>query len=296
MPTIIQLRSESKPHERRSALTPTTAKALLEAGYKVRIERSQGRIFKDEEFSAVGAELVPEGSWPRTPTEDTIILGLKELPEDDPFPLKHTHVQFAHCFKGQSNWEEVLARFPRGGGTLLDLEFLVDDRGRRVAAFGYHAGYAGAAIAIMVWAWQTQHPDEIMPGINDYEAESLLVDDVRARLRQGMEKNKTGQQAPRVIVIGAKGRCGSGALDLLRAVGIPSSNLLEWDLDETARGGPFMEIVESDIFINCIFLSEKIPPFVDMDILASPTRRLSVVCDVRPCSLLVSSPHHPISC
>lgn len=35
--------------------------------------------------------------------------------------------------KQQGGWETVLARFPRGGGTLLDLEFLVDDRGRRVA-------------------------------------------------------------------------------------------------------------------------------------------------------------------
>jgi len=35
--------------------------------------------------------------------------------------------------KQQAGWETVLARFPRGGGTLLDLEFLVDERGRRVA-------------------------------------------------------------------------------------------------------------------------------------------------------------------
>ncbi len=35
--------------------------------------------------------------------------------------------------KQQGGWDTVLARFPRGGGTLLDLEFLVDERGRRVA-------------------------------------------------------------------------------------------------------------------------------------------------------------------
>ena len=38
----------------------------------------------------------------------------------------------------------MLARFPRGGGTLLDLEFL-EKNGRRVAAFGYHAGFSGKA-------------------------------------------------------------------------------------------------------------------------------------------------------
>ena len=49
------------------------------------------------------------------------------------------------CFVGVANevkegWDEVLARFPRGGGMLYDLEFLEDERGRRVAAFGMTSG------------------------------------------------------------------------------------------------------------------------------------------------------------
>jgi hypothetical protein len=48
--------------------------------------------------------------------------------------LKHVHIQFAYCYKQQGGWQKVLSRFPLGGGTLLDLEFLTDDRGRRVAA------------------------------------------------------------------------------------------------------------------------------------------------------------------
>ena len=78
---------------------------------------------------------MPEGSWPDVP-QDHIIVGLKELPEES-FPLKHTHVQFAHCYKGQGGWEEVLSRFVAGGGTLYDMEFLEDENKRRIAAFGY---------------------------------------------------------------------------------------------------------------------------------------------------------------
>lgn len=109
----------------------------------------------------IGAPLVEEGSWVNAP-KDACILGLKELPEDD-FPLEHVHVTFAHCYKQQAGWDKVLSRWPRGGGALLDLEFLTDDAGRRVAgkiylhslggvcscaltlslAFGYSAGYAG---------------------------------------------------------------------------------------------------------------------------------------------------------
>lgn len=32
-------------------MTPTTAKALIDAGYTVRVERSVQRIFDDEEFA-----------------------------------------------------------------------------------------------------------------------------------------------------------------------------------------------------------------------------------------------------
>ena len=49
----------------------------------------------------------------------------------------------------------------------------------------------------------------------------------------------------------------------------------------SCAGGPFKEIVEdADIFVNCIYLSSKIPPFVNVESLSSPNRSLSVVCDV----------------
>ena len=55
----------------------------------------------------------------------------------------HTHIHFGHCYKNQDGWEQYLSRFIRGNGMLYDLEFLTE-AGRRVSAFGYHAGYAGA--------------------------------------------------------------------------------------------------------------------------------------------------------
>jgi saccharopine dehydrogenase (NAD+, L-lysine forming) len=271
----------------RRAVTPTTTKALLDAGFAINVERSPARIFEDSEFEAVGATLVPEGSWVNAP-HDHIIVGLKELPEDS-FALKHTHVQFAHCFKNQGGWQDVLSRFSLGGGTLLDLEFLTDESGRRVAAFGYHAGYAGAALAIEAWSWQLNHPSSNpLPGVQPYANQDLLLDDVHSRIREG--EAKAGRK-PRVLVIGALGRCGSGAVDLCRQAGIPEDNILKWDLEETAKGGPFTEIIEADIFVNCIYLSSPIPPFLNSDSLASPSRRLSVVCDV---SCDTTNPHNPI--
>lgn len=203
--------------------------------------------------------------------------------------MKHTHVQFAHCYKQQGGWSDVLSRFPQGGGTLLDLEFLTDDAGRRVAAFGYHAGYAGAALAIEAWAYQLQNPDaKTMPGVSSYPNQDALLSDVKARMLEG---EGIAKRKPRVLVIGALGRCGRGAVDLCMQAGIPEENILKWDMAETSKGGPFTEIVESDIFVNCIYLSEEIPPFLNKESLSSPSRNLSVVCDV---SCDTTNPHNPI--
>ncbi|CAK1368069.1 Saccharopine dehydrogenase [NAD(+), L-lysine-forming] [Cercospora beticola] len=284
--TVLHVRAETKPLEHRSAVTPTVAKKLVEAGYTVNVERSPLSIFPDKEYEGTGATLVPTGSWTEAPKEH-IIVGLKELPEED-FPLKHTHVQFAHCYKGQGGWDKVLGRFPRGKGTLLDLEFLEDENGRRVAAFGYHAGFAGAALALMTWAHQLVHgKDSPLPGVTPYENEGLLIDDVKKHIEAG--KAKAGR-LPRVLVIGALGRCGRGAVDLAVKAGV--EDIIKWDIDETkAKPGPYQEIIESDVFVNCIYLSAKIPPFIDQASLASPSRKLSVVCDV---SCDTTNPNNPI--
>ncbi len=86
--TVLHIRAETKPLEHRSAVTPTTAKKLVDAGYTVNVERSPLSIFQDKEYEGTGATLVPTGSWTDTPSEH-IIIGLKELPEED-FPLNHT--------------------------------------------------------------------------------------------------------------------------------------------------------------------------------------------------------------
>ena len=199
------------------------------------------------------------------------------------------HVQFAHCYKNQAGWDRVLSRFPRGGGVLLDLEFLQDGTGRRVAAFGYHAGFAGAALALMNWAWQLMHPGgEPLPAVQSYASEETLVAHVKKALGDGQVKSG---RAPRVIVIGALGRCGRGAVDMCVRAGIPDEQVLKWDMAETASGGPFRAIVDSDVFINCIYLAAKIPSFVDRDTLAAPDRRLSVVCDV---SADTTNPNNPV--
>ncbi|KAI0036680.1 saccharopine dehydrogenase [Vararia minispora EC-137] len=276
------LRCEKKEFERRAALTPTTSKQLIDQGFEIFVERDEQRIFDDAEYEAVGAKLVGNNSWPSAP-RNIPILGLKELPASDE-PLPHTHIQFAHCYKQQGGWSKVLARFHHGGGTLYDLEFLNDDNGRRVAAFGFHAGFAGAAAGALALA--AQKKGQRLGRLEPYPNETAMVEDVKAKLGGSGKGSKA-------LVIGALGRCGRGAVDLLRKIGLDEDDILKWDLEETAKGGPFQEILDVDIFVNCIYLTSKIPSFITPETInaAGPSRLLSVVVDV---SCDTTNPNNPI--
>ncbi|PKG85634.1 saccharopine dehydrogenase [Colwellia sp. 75C3] len=264
----IWLRAETKPHEQRTALSPKGAKALIEAGFKVTVECSSQNIFSQELYRQVDVELVAEGSWVDAPKE-AIILGLKELPEDN-FPLIHQHIYFAHAYKEQAGWQALLSRFTRGGGELFDLEYLVDAQQRRIAAFGYWAGFAGAALSVLAWVNQQLSIDPPLADISSYkDKQQLLVD-----LEQALNKVE-GQ--PTLLVIGAKGRSGKGAADLAKAL---SLDVLEWDMAETKKGGPFVEINQADIFINCVLINQDLPPFITSELLSKPDRKLSVIVDV----------------
>ena len=262
--THLWVRAESRDNERRVGLTPDGAAELLATGMAVTVEASDDRIIPIERYAAEGCAIAPAHSWPDAP-RDVIIFGLKELPNDGT-PLPHRHIMFGHAFKGQSAGRILLERFKAGGGTLLDLEYLTDIDGRRVAAFGYWAGFAGAAVSLKCWIAQQQ--DGICPPVTPYPTAMAMT----AELLKELAPFK----APTALIIGALGRVGSGAADLCRAMNV---DVTGWDMAETASGGPFPEILEHPLFINCILAGPKTPPFVRPDAPTSP-RALRVIGDI----------------
>lgn len=157
----------------------------------------------------------------------------------------------------------------------------------------------------------THDDNEPYPLVKPYPNETALISHVKESVKKGMEKN--GGKEPRVIVIGALGRCGSGSVDLCEKVGLGKDSILKWDMAETKKGGPFDEIVEckhyisdsgmgwiwlicvirtANVFINCIYLTGKIPPFVTLDAINNnKDRKLRVICDVA-CD--PNSPYNPV--
>lgn len=265
--TTIWIRAETKANEERSPISPQDAARLIAAGVDLVVEESPARAIPLEAYKVAGCKVAPEGSW-RTAPEDAFIIAVKEMPEGDDFPLTHRHIHFGHMFKNQPGWREGLARFKAGGGTLFDLENLKDDTGRRVAAFGYWAGYAGAALGLKIWAGQQKVAAPALGPVSTYANRAALFSEIEEVLEG---------RSPTALITGALGRCGAGASDMLASVG---ARVTKWDVAETASGGPFPEILEHDIFVNAVLAAQGIPVFVPADAPTTPGRILSAIADV----------------
>ncbi|MFF0089644.1 saccharopine dehydrogenase [Streptomyces canus] len=253
------LRHEVRSTERRTPVVPSDARRLVDSGVTLTVEESPQRIFPIEEYEAAGCGVAPAGSWASRAPLDAVVVGLKELP-DEPAALPHRHVFFGHAYKGQPGAPELLRRFAAGQGALLDLEYLVDDHGRRLAAFGYWAGYLGAALAVR------QHRGRLSAPLTPTSQQELAE----------VLRPVAGDEEFRALVIGALGRSGRGARVALRAAGIEPAC---WDLEET-RDLDRPALLAHDLLVNCVLATTPVPPFVREADLDDPTRRLRTLSDV----------------
>lgn len=260
------LREEARTTERRTPLLPNGAKELVDAGINVVVETSEKRIIDNALYEQAGCTMAKPGDWEKAPS-DAIILGLKELPET-PTSLAHTHIYFGHVYKEQQGWQDLLLRFQRGGGSLLDIEYMTDTNGRRVVAFGYWAGYMGAALALLQWydrkAGRTSY---INGGLSPFESAKALDDLI--------EEHRARMDAPTALVIGAGGRSGIGSAEILERHGV---KVTRWGRKETADLDR-QAILDHDILINCAFIDDMIPAFLKPEHISDDSR-LKVISDV----------------
>ncbi|MEU1089817.1 saccharopine dehydrogenase [Streptomyces sp. NPDC005576] len=252
------MRRETRPHEQRAPITPEDAGRLVAAGVAVTVEECPQRVFPLSAYVAAGCRPAAPDTWTGAP-RDTVVVGLKELP-DGPSELVHRHVMFGHAYKGQPGAARLLDRFAAGGGVLLDLEELTDDLGRRLAAFGYWAGYVGAALAIL-------HARGALT--------SAPSPTTRAALDASLEQGAGGTEL-RAVVLGALGRCGRGACDALTVAGVGPTR---WDLAET-RDLDRPALLAHDLLVNAVLSTVPAIPFLTPGDLDAPHRRLTTVCDV----------------
>ncbi|MEZ4769323.1 MAG: hypothetical protein R2844_12960 [Caldilineales bacterium] len=137
--TTVGVRREDKSiWERRVPLTPVGARHLREQhSIDTRVQPSSIRAFSDDEFSQAGAQVDEDLSG------CPVVLAIKEIPKEVFLPGQ-AYVFFAHVIKGQPFNMPMLQRLLDLGCTLIDYERIIDEGGRRLIFFGWHAGVAGA--------------------------------------------------------------------------------------------------------------------------------------------------------
>ncbi|GAA2423225.1 saccharopine dehydrogenase [Streptomyces glaucus] len=252
------LRHEVRGTERRTPIVPRDARRLVESGAVLTVEESPQRIFPVAEYEAAGCRVAPAGSWVSAP-RDAVVVGLKELP-DEPAGLTHRHVFFGHAYKRQPGAADLLRRFAAGGGRLYDLEYLVDDTGRRLTAFGFWAGYLGAALTVLRHRGRLAAP---------------LTPTTRDELDQAL-RPAAGDAEFTALVTGALGRSGRGARTAFTVAGVEPT---AWDLAETGNLDR-RALLGHDVMVNAVLATSPVPPFLRERDLDDPARRLRTLCDV----------------
>ena len=257
---MIWLRDEARETERRTPLTPDGAAALIAQGATITVERSAKRIFPDAAYEAAGCALTDAGGWPDAP-KSALVLGVKELPAT-PATLHGAFAHFAHLYKQQRGWQAELARFA-DDAALYDLEYLTNATGRRIAAFGYWAGWLGAALGL--WGWLAPHDVTVA----SQDSREGFLEPIRAAMQ--------GRENHRALIVGALGRSGSGASDLFTALGIEPT---KWDMAETADLDR-TALLDHDILVNCVLMTGPGLMLVRQDDLGQGRLRMisDVACD-----------------
>ncbi len=195
------IREGKVPVDHRTPLTPLQAKEVMDKfDVKVVVQSSDVRIFKDDEYTNLGVEVVNS-------LEDCdIILGVKEVPIDMLIEGK-TFFFFSHTIKEQEYNRALLQAILKKKIRLVDYEPLTNENGVRVIAFGRWAGIVGAYNAFWTYA-QRYNLFKIRRAHECYDLEDLKTEYAKIKL----PKMK--------IAVTGGGRVAKGAMEVLHGIGI----------------------------------------------------------------------------
>ena len=196
------LKETKNPPDRRSALTPNTAVEFTKRFPNVElfIQPSEIRAFKDEEYLEKGLTLKEDLS------DCDILIGVKEVKIGTFIPNK-SYLFFSHIAKMQPYNLGLIKSMMNDKITMIDYEYLTNQKGMRLVAFGKWAGVVGAYNGMRAWGLRTNDFD-IKPA-HDY------LDKVEM-----FENCKKTVLKPMKIIITGGGRVANGAMETLNAFGI----------------------------------------------------------------------------
>ncbi len=201
---IALIKERKNPPDRRVVLTPAQAKAVMKKfpGLEIVVESSDIRAFSDDEYIKEGIPVVHDVS------DADVLIGVKEVPVEALIPEKK-YFFFSHTIKKQPHNRKLLRAVLDKNIELYDHETLTDKDGRRLVAFGYYAGVVGAYNAIRTFGLKSGL-FEIPKAVTLKDKHELI----------NVLRSVYSKLPPVKIVLTGKGRVGTGAKEILDAMGI----------------------------------------------------------------------------
>ncbi len=293
--TIGIIRETKTPPDKRVPLTPSQCSSLLERydQLDILVQPSDYRCFSNDEYRTAGIALSEDI------TSCDILMGVKEVKQDALIDQK-TYLFFSHTAKKQPYNRELLQQVVRKGIRLVDYEYLTDEKGMRVVAFGRWAGVVGAYNGLRAYGLKGGDFD-LKPAHECFDLEELRL-----------ELKKVELNNIRILLSGG-GRVAGGALDILDHAGISQvspEDFLELSYDHSVytRLDPwhytrrkdgtafdfahFMKHPEqyensimpyaarTNIFVTCHFWDPKSPVMISREALAGGDYPVSLVADI----------------
>lgn len=196
------IRERKSPPDRRVVFSPQELLELQERfpHAEIKVEPSDIRVFKDEEYKALGFELSDDL------TDCDILLGVKEVPVDVLIPGKK-YFFFSHTIKKQHYNKKLLQAIINKHIDLYDHETIVDANNKRLIGFGEYAGIVGAYNCFRAFGVKYELFD--LPKAETLPDKQALI-----------TKLKRLTLPPVKIVLTGKGKVGKGAKSILDAVRI----------------------------------------------------------------------------
>lgn len=204
------LKETKSPVDNRVALTPLQIRNLrsIYPNLDFFVQPSPTRAFSDREYADLGIPVAENME------ECDVLLGIKEANPDTLIPGKH-YFFFGHVAKMQLYNKPLLREMVNKHLTFSDWEYLVDNQGGRLVAFGWYAGVVGVYYTLRGWGMRTGTALLPEPHI-DFSKEEIINHLRNARL------------APAKILLTGNGRVSQGAQYVLDRIGARKVSVKEY--------------------------------------------------------------------
>jgi alpha-aminoadipic semialdehyde synthase len=243
MKNIIGIMREgrSKRGEKRTAITPSVAKLIVNWGHKLFIQSAthpetgeEKRAFKDSEYRKAGAVISEDLS------STDVIFGLKEIFSSRILPDK-AYLFFSHTHKGQIKNRPMLKKLVESKSTLIDYELITNSKNERlITAFTYNAGYAGMVDSL----WTLGIRFNLLGIKNEFEAipqaiEGQDLQSVKSTVRKvalKIEREGTPKQIqPIIICFLGRGKTAFGAREIFNL--LPHQDITITEVEDVLKNG-----------------------------------------------------------